>query len=159
MQFQYGCYAISQGGDLADHVHAAVPLIVLRNGVQAGSHAIARGAVDTLARDAQAPEVHPFQRQADFERSLARVAKFAFFRFEFLGVGVGNAADRMAGAGFQKHGIAAGQRLFLEEGGNRSGLHRFMREQVGGADEHADLAFFKVSGADMAATMPAERPS
>ena len=106
---------------------------------RAGICAEARVAVDALGGDAQPADVQPLEAVAHLVRRRPGVAQPALLGRELVGEGRRQAAGGVARTALEQHRALAGERLLLEAGRDRAALRRLRREEVGGAEQHADV--------------------
>ena len=124
MQFGHSHEVAAQGGDLADHVHAARVLVFVGQGDEArgirrdhgggrargavvrlaGVHgelaaAVTGNPVESLGGDPQPADVHPFESRDDILARFPLVQQAALLALEHLEVGSLDATDGMTRAG------------------------------------------------------------
>ncbi len=132
---------VAQGGHLADHVHPLGRLLPGRQGPElrgARQAAVVRVAIDPLRGDAQPAEVERLEHVADLLGRAALRQEPAPLALEGAGERRVDAARRVAGPGLQEDGALAADRGLLEPLDDRPRGDRLAREQIGGAQEHAD---------------------
>jgi hypothetical protein len=132
-------HLVSQAGGLTDHVHAAAELVLVPDVDESrGTRALALRPIDALGGDTQPADVERFQRLADLVRIAALSLEAAILLLERLGIRGRNAADSVAGAGFEQNGVLTAKCLLLISRHDSTRGDRFLREQVRRADQDSD---------------------
>ncbi len=139
MQFGDGDHAVMHGGHLANHIHAARPLLVIVDRDQSIGSGFALRAAQSLAGNTQATEIHHLQFLANFFASLALRLEVATLFVEYRFIWRVDASDRMSGTGLQQDRFITLNSGFLKAFDNGAGIDGFLSEQVSSADQHADL--------------------
>ena len=127
-------HAVAQRGDLADHVHAPLPLLGGVDGDELGV-----GAVDALRRDPQAADVQLLEAAAQLLGVDPLGAQAAPLGLELLDERGRQATRGVAGPALEQGRVVGGDRRLLEQRRDRAGLGGLAREQVAGAHQRADL--------------------
>ena len=135
-----GASAAAERGELADHVHPLAALALPVQGVErAPGRRPPRRPRDPLGRDPEPAQAEPLQLVADLPRGPATAPQVAPRVLERPDELRRRAPDGVPGAELDQGRPVGPQRHLLEPADDRPGADDLLGEQVGGAEQGADL--------------------
>jgi hypothetical protein len=134
-------HLVAERRDLADHEHAARPLLLVVERDELGRGGVVREArvpVDALRGDAEPAEVHELQPVAQLAVRCLLAAQPALLLAELVDERRGEAPGRMARARLEQRGLGAGDGRLLESRRDRTRADGLLGEEVRRPHENAD---------------------